>query len=75
MRVYVNHRRTLLFRKTYVGDGINLPIAVSRERSLATHREPIEEMELHSFRDARGHGVATAYAVVYQATATSQSLV
>ena len=34
-------------------------------RTLTPHREAIEAVELHGFRDASGHGVAAAvYAVV-----------
>ncbi|CAB4040213.1 Hypothetical predicted protein [Paramuricea clavata] len=54
----------------------NMPPIISSPLSLATYREPIGAMELHSFGDASGHGVATAvYAVVRQPSGTTQGLV
>ena len=54
----------------------NLPSSVSTRRTLAPHRESIEVVELHSFGDASGHGVSAAvYAVVRQASGTTQGLV
>jgi hypothetical protein len=53
-----------------------LPPLISTPRSLATYREPIQTIELHSFGDASGHGVATAiYAVVRQPCGSTQGLV
>lgn len=53
-----------------------MPEQVSLPRSLVTHREDIEDIELHSFGDASGNGVAACtYAVVRQASGTNQGLV
>ena len=53
-----------------------LPTDVTTRRSLATYREPIDAVELHAFGDASGRGVAAAvYAVVRQASGTTQGLV
>ena len=49
---------------------------VTVRRSLATFREPIDAIELRGFGDASGRGVAAAvYAVVCQASGTTQGLV
>ena len=54
----------------------NLPSNVSARRTLAPHRESIDAVELHSFGDASGQGVSAAvYAVVRQASGTTQGLV
>ena len=45
-------------------------------RSLAVHREPITNIELHSFGDASGSGLAACvYAVVQQPSGSNQGLV
>ena len=52
-----------------------LPSSALIKRALAPHREPIEGVELLSFGDASGHGVATAvYAVVSQSSGPTQGL-
>ena len=54
----------------------NLPDHVRTPRTLAKHQEAINEIELHTFGDASGKGVAaTVIAVVRQASGTSQDLV
>ena len=54
----------------------NLPDHVRAPRTLAKHQEAINEIELHTFGDASGQGVAaTVIAVVRQASGTSQGLV
>ena len=53
-----------------------LPTFLSTQRSLATFREPIEEIQLHAFGDASGYGVSAAlYAVVTQDSGVTQGLV
>ena len=53
-----------------------LPGHVMTRRSLARYQEPIDAVELHTFGDASGRGVAAAvYAVVHQASGTTQGLV
>ena len=53
-----------------------LPEAVSILRSLTSHHEPIQEVQLHAFGDASGRGVCAAvYAVVTQASGVTQGLV
>ena len=45
-------------------------------RSLTVHQEPIESIELYSFGDASGNGVAACvYAVVHQVSGCNQGLV
>ena len=53
-----------------------LPNDVEFPRSIVQHQETIEGINLHSFGDASGNGVAAAvYAVVSQPSGTSQGLV
>ena len=53
-----------------------LPQRVEVPRSLVIHREQIQCIELHSFGDASGNGVATCvYAVVQQDSGSSQGLI
>ncbi len=53
-----------------------LPNYIEVKRTLAPHRQPILEIVLHAFGDARTRGVCTAvYAVVRQADGTTQGLV
>ena len=62
--------------KRWKGWESSLPSTTSTQRSLATYREPIQAIELHSFGDASGHGVAAAvYAVIRQQSGTTQGLV
>ena len=52
-----------------------LPLNVDVPRSLVTHREGIDQIELHSFGDACANGVAACvYAVVRQASRVNQGL-
>ena len=54
----------------------NLPDHVSAPRSLVKYQEPIEEIDLHTFGDASGQGVAaTVVAVVRQSSGISKGLV
>ena len=54
----------------------NLPEQLQFQRSTPEHREPIDEIELHSFRDASGSGVSIAvYAVVKQRSGASVGLI
>ena len=54
----------------------NLPDHVSAPRSLVKYQEPIEEIDLHTFGDASGQGVAaTVVAVVRQNSGISKGLV
>ena len=49
---------------------------VTKKRTLAPYQEPTNEVELHAFGDASGHGVAAAvYAVVHQDSGITQGLV
>lgn len=53
-----------------------LPTIATTNRSLAIHHEEIQDIQLHSFGDASGKGVASAvYAVVTQPSGVSQGLV
>ena len=53
-----------------------LPQICTVPRSLATHREEIQSIQLHAFGDASGKGVAPAvFAVVVQESGTNQRLV
>ena len=53
-----------------------LPVQVETQRSLAVYQEPIEAIQLHSFGDASGNGVAACvYAVVEQRSGSNQGLV
>ena len=53
-----------------------LPTFLSTQRSLATFREPIQEVQLHAFGDASSYGVSAAvYAVVTQDSGVTQGLV
>ena len=53
-----------------------LPQICTVPRSLATHREEIQSIQLHAFGDASGKGVAAAvFAVVVQESGTNQGLV
>ena len=53
-----------------------LPDNVEFPRSIMRHQETIESVDLHSFGDASGNGVAAAvYAVVKQQSGNSQGLV
>ena len=53
-----------------------LPGKVVTKRTLAPYQEPINEVELHPFGDASGHGVAAAVdAVVHQDFGITQGLV
>ena len=53
-----------------------LPTFLSTQRSLATFREPTQEIQLHAFGDASGYGVSAAlYAVVTQDSGVTQGLV
>ena len=53
-----------------------LPNDVQFPRSIVRHQETIESVDLHSFGDASGNGVAaTVYAVVNQQSGSSQGLV
>ena len=62
--------------KTWIKWESGLPRSFQVPRSLATHREEIEEIELHSFGDASANGVAACvYAVVRQASGTNQGLI
>ena len=64
------------FAKTWIKWESGLPRSFQVPRSLATHREEIEEIELHSFGDASANGVAACvYAVVRQASGTNQGLI
>ena len=55
--------------------GKSLPEYVTVRRSLVTHREPIEAVELHAFGDASGRGVCAAvYAVVRQTSGINQGI-
>ncbi|KAK3755571.1 hypothetical protein QZH41_005950 [Actinostola sp. cb2023] len=55
----------------------SLPDKITVPRSIATHQEEIEEVELHAFGDASGKGVCAAavYAVIKQPTGVNQGLV
>ena len=54
----------------------SLPDDIEFPRSIVQHQETIEGINLHSFGDASGNGVAaTVYAVVNQPSGTSQGLV
>ena len=62
--------------KTWIKWESGLPRSFQVPRSLATHREEIEEIELHSFGDASANGVAACvYAVVRQSSGTNQGLI
>ena len=53
-----------------------LPEQFTIPRSLVAHREEIEQIDLHSFGDACAKGVAACvYAVIGQASGTSQGLI
>ena len=53
-----------------------LPESSTILRLLIVHREEIEQIDLHVFRDARANGVAACnYAVIRQASGTSQGLI
>ncbi len=53
-----------------------LPVQVETQRSLAVYQEHIEAIQLHSFGDASGNGVAACvYAVVEQRSGSNQGLV
>ena len=54
----------------------NLPEQLQFQRSIPEYREPIDEIELHSFGDASGSGVSAAvYAVVKQRLGASVGLI
>ena len=54
----------------------SLPGFVTVPKSIARFREPINSIELHSFRNASGKGVCTAvYTVVKKESGTTQGLV
>ena len=54
----------------------SLPTEVEIPRSVVSHQERIEEIELHSFGDASTQGVGAAvYAVVRQPSGTTQRLI
>ncbi|KAK3713709.1 hypothetical protein QZH41_008036 [Actinostola sp. cb2023] len=54
----------------------SLPKYVSVLCSVPIYQEPIQEIQLHAFGDASGHGVCAAvYAVVSQASGISQGLI
>jgi hypothetical protein len=54
----------------------NLPAKVEVPRSLTSHKENIQAVDLHSFGDTSGRGTSAAvYAVVYQDSGVSQGLV
>ena len=62
--------------KAWVKRESGLPQSFEVPRSVAIHREEIEEIELHSFGDASENGVAACvYAVVRQAAGTNQGLI
>ena len=62
--------------KAWVKWESGLPQSFEVPRSVAIHREKIEEIELHSFGDASENGVAACvYAVVRQAAGTNQGLI
>jgi hypothetical protein len=53
-----------------------LPVNIEFPRSLAVHQESIDSIDLHSFGDASGSGLAACvYAVVRQPSGTNQGLV
>jgi hypothetical protein len=53
-----------------------LPVNIEFPRSLAVHHESIDSIDLHSFGDASGSGLAACvYAVVRQPSGTNQGLV
>ena len=53
-----------------------LPTFLSTQLSLANFREPIQEVQLHTFGDASGYGVSAAvYAVIMQDSGVTQGLV
>ena len=53
-----------------------LPEQLQFQRSIPEYREPIDEIELHSFGDARGSEVSAAvYAVVKQRSGASVGLI
>ena len=53
-----------------------LPVQVETQKSLAVYQEPIGAIQLHSFGDASGNGVAACvYAVVEQRSGSNQGLV
>ena len=54
----------------------NIPDAVTVQRCVPRYEEEIHEIQLHAFGDASGRGVCAAvYAVVTQASGTSQGLI
>ena len=54
----------------------SLPKQIAVKRTIADHRNPIQNIQLHGFRDASGYGVgATVYAVVKQESGITQRLV
>ena len=54
----------------------NIPDAVKVQRCVPLYEEEIHEIQLHAFGDARGRGVCAAvYAVVAEASGTSQGLI
>ena len=54
----------------------SLPQHVTGPRALTSVQEPIEDIKLHAFGDARGKGVAASvYAVIKQSSAINQGLV
>ena len=54
----------------------SLPNDVQFPKSIVRHQETIESIDLHSFGDASGNGVAaTVYAIVNQQSGSSQGLV
>ena len=56
-----------------MGETINF---LSTQLSLATFREPIQEVQQHTFSDASGYGVSAAvYAIVMQDSGVTQGLV
>lgn len=53
-----------------------LPEGITAPRTIAKHREPITNINLHCFGDASGRGVSAAlYAVLFQPSGTSVGLV
>ena len=54
----------------------SLPTEIEVPRSIVGYREPVEDIELHSFGNASKKGVgAVVYAVVKQPSGTTQQLV